>query len=166
MEHSAQVIKEVDQEYGEVFGRSYGGLTEAYRCQDAEAVLMTLGSVTGTVRTVVDQMRAEGHKVGVFKLRFMRPFPTEDVMALGQTVSKVGVLEKNISFGNEGTVFTNVNSALLALDTKVHSKNYVGGLGGRDITKEDIRGMFMDLLSHDCFEKKVEFIGMGCAINE
>ena len=166
MEGSVDVIRQVDAEYGKVFGRSYHGLTESYRCEDAEAVLMTLGSVTGTARCVVDELREKGVKVGVFKIRFMRPFPKEDVMALGKTVSKVGVLEKNISFGNEGTVFTNVNSALMALETKVQSKNYVGGLGGRDITKDDIKAIFMDLLNNDRFEERVEFIGMGCEINE
>ena len=127
---------------------------------------MTLGSVTGTVRTVVDMLRAEGHKVGVFKIRYMRPFPQDEVKELGKLGSRVGVLEKNISFGNEGTVFTNVNSVFSTLEKRVESKNYVGGLGGRDITKEDIRGIFMDLLSKEPFTERVEFIGMGCDTNE
>lgn len=166
MEGSAGIIREVDAEFGQVFGRSYHGLTESYRCEDAEAVLMTLGSVTGTVRAVVDQLREEGHKVGVFKIRYMRPFPQEEVKELGKLGVRVGVLEKNISFGNEGTVFTNVNSVFSTLEKKVESKNYVGGLGGRDITKEDIRGIFMDLLSKEVFTSRVEFIGMGCDTNE
>lgn len=166
MERSAGIIREVDAEFGQVFGRSYHGLTESYRCEDAEAVLMTLGSVTGTVRTVVDQLRAEGHKVGVFKIRYMRPFPQDEVKELGNLGARVGVLEKNISFGNEGTVFTNVNSVFSTLEKRVESKNYVGGLGGRDITKEDIRAIFMDLLSKKAFTSRVEFIGMGCDTNE
>lgn len=166
MERSIDVIHEVDREFGEVFGRSYHGMTESYRCEDAEAVLMTLGSVTGTVRTVVDELRAEGHKVGVFKIRYMRPFPEKDVLELGKQVAKVGVLEKNISFGYEGTVYTNVNSVLSSLETKVQSKNFVGGFGGRDITKENIRGIFMDLLNNETFAERVEFIGMGCETNE
>ncbi len=166
MEGSVDIIREVDAEFGQVFGRYYHGMTESYRCEDAEAVLMTLGSVTGTVRTVVDMLRAEGHKVGVFKIRYMRPFPQDEVKELGKLGSRVGVLEKNISFGNEGTVFTNVNSVFSTLEKRVESKNYVGGLGGRDITKEDIRGIFMDLLSKEPFTERVEFIGMGCDTNE
>lgn len=166
MQRSIEVIREVDQEFQAYFGRTYHGLTESYRCQDADVVLMTLGSVTGTARTVVDELRAEGHKVGVFKIRFMRPFPEEEIRALGESVSKIGVLEKNVSFGYEGTVFTNVNSVFASLENRVKSKNYVGGLGGRDISKADIRSIFMDLLNHDRFEKRVEFIGMGCECDE
>lgn len=166
MQRSIDVIREVDQEFYQCFGRTYHGLTESYRCGDAEVVLMTLGSVTGTARTVVDEMRAEGHKVGVFKIRFMRPFPEDEIRALGEAVPKIGVLEKNVSFGYEGTVFTNVNSVFASLEKRVKSKNYVGGLGGRDISKADIRRIFMDLLNHDAFEKRVEFIGMGCECDE
>jgi len=166
MQRSVDVIRQVDQEFQECFGRTYHGLTESYQCQDADVVLMTLGSVTGTARTVVDELRAEGHKVGVFKIRFMRPFPEEEIRALGESVSKIGVLEKNVSFGYEGTVFTNVNSVFASLENRVKSKNYVGGLGGRDISKADIRTIFMDLLNHDRFEKRVEFIGMGCECDE
>lgn len=166
MEKSIDIIREVDVEFGKVFGRYYNGMTESYKCEDADVVLMTLGSVTGTVRTIVDELRSKGYKVGLFKIRYMRPFPKAEVSELGKMVSKVGVLEKNISFGYEGTVFTNVNSVLSSLDTNVKSKNYIGGLGGRDITKEDIRGIFMDLLKNDTFKERVEFIGMGCDTNE
>ncbi len=166
MERSIHIIHEVEAEFEQAFGRSYHGLTESYRCEDAEAVLMTLGSVTGTVRTVVDELRSEGHKVGLCKIRYMRPFPKKEVSELGKMVSKVGVLEKNVSFGYEGTVFTNVNSVFSSLDTNVKSKNYVGGLGGRDITKDDIRAIFMDLLNNESFTERVEFIGMGCDTNE
>ncbi len=74
MAKSIDIIKEVDLEFGDMFGRYYHGMTEKYLCDDAEVALITLGSVTGTARQVVDELRSEGHKVGLFKIRYMRPF--------------------------------------------------------------------------------------------
>lgn len=160
------VIKKTDKDFGDMFGRYYNGMTESYMCDDAEVVIVTLGSIAGTVRTVIDQMREEGHMVGLLKIRYMRPFPMDDINELASKVSKMGILEKNISFGYEGTVYTNVNSALTASDIKVKTKNYVGGLGGRNISKDDIKNIFLDMLENDSFEKRVEYIGMECDLNE
>jgi len=144
---SAKVIAAVDRAFGEQFGRRYGGLIEAYRVEDAELVLITLGSVTGTARIVVDQLRAEGRKVGLLKLRYLRPFPAEELRALTRPAQAVGVLEKNISMGYEGTVFTNVRSALAQNGRDIPTLNFVAGLGGRDISKPDIAQMFAQLSS-------------------
>jgi pyruvate ferredoxin oxidoreductase alpha subunit len=163
---SIDIIEKTDKEYGEMFGRYYHGMTESYKCDDADAVIVTLGSVCGTVRTVINQMREEGHKVGLLKIRYMRPFPMDAINELASKVSKMGILEKNISFGYEGTVYTNVNSALIASDNKVKTKNYVGGFGGRDISKKDIREIFMDMLENDSFDKRVEYIGKECEYDE
>jgi len=160
MLRAAEVIGEVDRDFGARFGRSYGGLTEAYRCEDAEAVLVTLGSVAGTARCVVDAYRAKGKKVGLLKLRCMRPFPGAQVAEiLGQTKS-VGVLEKNISFGYEGTVYTNVCSALETAGVKLSAASYVGGLGGRSISKEDIGVIYDELLSGNQKRGEVEFVNL------
>jgi len=163
---SIDIIEKTDKEYGEMFVRYYHGMTESYKCDDADAVIVTLGSVCGTVRTVINQMREEGHKVGLLKIRYMRPFPMDAINELASKVSKMGILEKNISFGYEGTVYTNVNSALIASDNKVKTKNYVGGFGGRDISKKDIREIFMDMLENDSFDKRVEYIGKECEYDE
>jgi len=166
MAKSIDIIREVDLEFGDKFGRYYHGMTEKYLCDDAEVALVTLGSVTGTARQVVDELRSEGHKVGLFKIRYMRPFPEEEVKELGKMVGRIGVLEKNISFGYEGTVYTNVNSVFSGSDCQVQTKNYVGGFGGRDISKDNIREMYMELLSSEELKGRVEFIGMGCDIHE
>jgi pyruvate ferredoxin oxidoreductase alpha subunit len=159
---SIDVIKKTDKDFGDMFGRYYDGMTESYKCQDADAVIVTLGSICGTVRNVIDDMRNEGYKVGLCKIRYMRPFPKDEIIELGSKVSKLGILEKNISFGYEGTVFTNVNSALMGSGEKIMTKNYVGGLGGRNISKDDLRKIFIDMLDNDSFEKSVEYIGMEC----
>jgi pyruvate ferredoxin oxidoreductase alpha subunit len=116
-------------------------------------VLVTLGSITSTARVVVDELRDEGKKVGLCKIRYMRPFPHEDISALDAKV--IGVLEKDISFGYEGTVFTNVNSALIRAQKSPKTLNFIAGLGGRSITKYDIRNMF-DILERAKEGEKTE----------
>lgn len=162
MFNSIQVLKDVDQEFADTFGRKYDGMVEEYRCEDAEVVLVALGSVCGTIRVVVDKMRAEGKKVGLLKIRYMRPFPEAEVKDLAKRVNAIGVVDKDISFGYEGTVYTNVNSAISKIDKYVYKSNFVGGLGGRDITKDEIEEMFNKLFSgvENKSEEKVEFLAL------
>jgi pyruvate ferredoxin oxidoreductase alpha subunit len=166
--HSAEVIKKVDDEFGRAFGRQYNGLVEEYRCDDAEVLLITLGSVTGTARVVVDRMREQGKPVGLLKIRYMRPFPTEEVVAACAPVKRVGVLDKDISFGHEGTVFTNVNSALCRSGNSFQVINFIGGMGGRDVPKEDIEQMYRRLLEDADINHndRVQFIGMTVSTDE
>lgn len=161
-------VQRVDSDFQDRFGRGYGGMLESYRCDDAEAVLVTLGSVSGTIRIVVDRMRTAGHKVGLVKLRFMRPFPDEGLRRILGPVRAVGVLDKDISFGYEGTVFTNVNSALKHLANPPVSWNFIGGLGGRNISKRDIESIYRRLLdaADAPAARRVEFFNMRCRIHE
>jgi pyruvate ferredoxin oxidoreductase alpha subunit len=165
---SKEVIREVDEAFSKQFGRKYGGMVEEYRCADAEIVLITLGSVTGLGRIVVDELREAGLRVGVFKIRFLRPFPEEELINLAKYVKGIGVLEKDVSFGHEGTVYTNVNSAIAKARVCVPSYNFVAGLGGRDISKDDVTEMFQYIKEGVEGDKKdyVKFIGLGVEINE
>ncbi|MBM7867692.1 pyruvate ferredoxin oxidoreductase [Heliobacterium gestii] len=157
------VIDQVDRSFGEHFGRPYGGLMEAYRCDDAELILITLGSVSGTARRVVDALREQGEKVGLVKIRFMRPFPREEIAAVARNARAVGILDRDISFGYEGAVYTNVNSALAGNGQVPPTLNFIAGLGGRDIRKEDIETMFLRLASAADGRpfQRVEFIHLG-----
>lgn len=168
MMDSKEVIKSVDKEFGDRFGRYYGGLVEEYNCDDADVVLITTGSITGTTRAVVDKMRENGQRVGLLKLRYLRPFPGEEIRKLAKKVKAIGVIDKNISYGYEGTIFTNVNSALSHLRELPLNINFIGGMGGRDISKEDIEGMFLSLLDgiNGKEQERVQFVGMGCEIDE
>ncbi|MQY76598.1 MAG: pyruvate ferredoxin oxidoreductase, partial [Spirochaeta sp.] len=165
---SVEVIQKTDSEFAERFGRKYGGLVEEYFCNDAEVILVTLGSVTGTARVVVDRLRETGRRVGLLKIRYMRPFPVNEVNRVCGTVKRVGIIDRDISFGYEGTVFTNVNSALSRLSNSPETVNFVCGLGGRDIAKEDLEGMFLQLLdgSGSGEMERVQFIGMRVSIND
>ncbi len=168
MFNSIQVLKDVDQEFADTFGRKYDGMVEEYMCEDADVVLTALGSVCGTIRVVVDKMRAEGKKVGLLKIRYMRPFPEAEVKDLAQRVKGIGIIDKDISFGYEGTVYTNVNSALSKIDKYVFKSNFIGGLGGRDITKDEIEDMFNHLFDgvEKKSEEKVEFFSLNVETND
>jgi len=145
MLEATRVAVDVDDEFGRRFGRSYGGAVTAYRCEGAEVVLVTLGSVAGTVRDAVGVLRNRGVAVGMLKLRFMRPFPTRKIEKALASARAIGVLEKDVSFGHAGAVFTEVASALAGVATRPVLVNFVAGLGGRDISRADVEQMFTEL---------------------
>lgn len=166
MQKSVDVIESVDKEYGDMFGRYYGGMLEEYKCDDAEVILVTTGSVTGTARIVIDSLRSEGKKVGLLKLRYLRPFPAERLAEILTKAKAIGVIDKNISFGYEGTIFTNVNSALVQSNSIPHTLNFIAGLGGRDITKENIKNMFESLLSvtNGEIQERIQYMNVRCEL--
>ena len=131
MEHSLEVIEEVGKEFGDLFGRYYG-LVEEYKSEDADIILIAMGSICGTIKDVVDKQREEGKKVGLVRIRTYRPFPKE---ALKNAVkdAKLAVLDKDISLGAGGAVYLDTKATL---DNEVYG--FVLGLGGRDITPEHI----------------------------
>ena len=98
-----------------------------------------------------------GKKVGLLRLRYLRPFPNEEIVKLLKDAKAVAVLEKDISFGNEGTVYTNVNSALKKGNVTCPTSNYIGGLGGRDIEKHQIIEIFERITS---MQSEIKFIGL------
>jgi pyruvate ferredoxin oxidoreductase alpha subunit len=112
-------------------------------------------------------MREQGKKVGLIKLRYLRPFPKEELKEAVKHAEVIGVLDKDISFGYEGTIYTNVRSVLSEL-SGIRSVNFVGGMGGRDISKTDISYMFDSMLNPQTTEKQknVEFINMGVLTDE
>jgi pyruvate ferredoxin oxidoreductase alpha subunit len=145
MRAAIPVIAEVEQRFAAQFGRAYPGLVDAYRCDDAEYVLVTLGSIAGLARTVVDALRERGVRAGLARLRYLRPFPYDELPQAIGAARAVAVLEKDISFGGEGTVFTNVCSALYRAGLVVPALDFVGGLGGDDITEAQVETIFARL---------------------
>jgi pyruvate ferredoxin oxidoreductase alpha subunit len=159
---SAGVIKDIEERFERIFKRKYTGLLETFKTEDAEFILITLGSVAGTVKPVIEQLRAQGVKAGLVRLRYIRPFPAKELSSICKNVKTLGVLEKDISFGYEGTVFTNVKSALFDAGLVKPSHNFIAGLGGRDIPSEDILKMFNILTSAENSgeTEKIHFIGL------
>jgi pyruvate ferredoxin oxidoreductase alpha subunit len=129
-------IPQIADEFAQRFGRRSGGLLSSYRCEDAETIVVALGSVVGTLQDAVDEMRAGGHKVGVLGIRSFRPFPLAAVRAALQGARRVVVLEKSFSVGLGGVVSTDVRLALSGL--QLHGYTVVAGLGGRAITKASL----------------------------
>lgn len=131
LQNSLSVIEEVGKEYGEKFGRTYG-LIEEYKSEDAEIILIAMGSLCDTIKDVIDEHRENGEKVGLIRVRVYRPFPKEALKAaVGD--AKLAVIDKDVSFSSGGALY---------LDTKATVKNdtynYIVGLGGRDITPTHI----------------------------
>lgn len=137
-EKARQVIKEVGDEFGKMFGRKYG-VVEAYRCEDAKVILVTSGTITGTARIVVDQMREEGRKVGLLKQKLFRPTPVDELREILYKAQKIAVIDRNMSFGHSGVFTQEIKSALYGLPGAPPVFDYIIGLGGRDVTPNDIR---------------------------
>lgn len=142
---ASAVIAEVENRFARIMGRRYPGMLDLYRMEDAEVAIVTLGSVAGLVRQTVDALRAAGLRAGLVRIRYMRPFPSAELARALSGVRAAGVLEKDISFGAEGTVFTNVNSALQQAGSTIPTVNLIGGLGGDDIAEQQVEDAFFDL---------------------
>jgi pyruvate ferredoxin oxidoreductase alpha subunit len=140
MDSARELIGNVDRDFGKSFGRSYGGLFEPYRMEDAVLALITLGTATTTARAAVDELRAQGMKTGLIKLRFMRPFPERELREATRHLKALGVFDRSIAMNRYGPVFTEVRGALHV--SGIPLTNHIAGLGGRDLTMEDMRSIF------------------------
>ena len=140
VESAKEVVSEVNREFSNVFGRDYGGLIDTYMMEDAEIALVTIGTVTSTARKVVDDMRHDGKKVGIVKLRFFRPFPIDELRNALSGMGAVGVIDRSISYNGGGPIFSEVRSALYGMTMPVI--NHLVGIGGRDVTENLITTIF------------------------
>jgi len=131
-----ELIPTIAQEFAQRFGRASGGLVRGYRCEDAETIVVALGSVLGTLQDTVDELRDAGMKIGVLGIRSFRPFPLAAVRAALQGAKRVVVLEKSFCVGLGGVVSTDVRLALSGL--RLDGYTVVAGLGGRAITKASL----------------------------
>ena len=156
--NAKKAVAEAEDKFADIFGRRYTGLTESYRTEDADYILITLGSIAGLVKETVDKLRDEGRKVGLLRLRYIRPFPNEEIADAVKNAKAVAVLEKDVSFGNEGTVYTNVNSALHKANLSVPASNYIGGIGGKNISADEIETIYNELTKE---QTEVKFLGIG-----
>ncbi len=165
MRNALAVIPQVHDEYAEMSGRSYGdGLLEQYALEDAEVAIVCLGSTAGTVKTVIDELRAEGVRAGLLRIRTYRPFPAEALVKALSSAKAVAVLERSMSFGGGGgAVFHEVRNAFYDAATRPFIVNYVHGLGGRDTNQTQIRRIYEDLqkiIRSHRVDDLVRFIGL------
>lgn len=142
LEKSKKVILDVENEFAKLTGRKYG-LIEGYKLDDAEFAVVALGSTVGTARVIVDEMRAEGKKAGLLKIRCYRPFPAAEVAAALKNVKAVAVMDRATTNGGYGgPMFNEVRAALYDLGTGPKTVSYVYGLGGRDVPASSVRRVF------------------------
>ncbi|MFH0904139.1 MAG: pyruvate synthase subunit PorA [Methanobacteriota archaeon] len=127
-------IEEVALEFSEKYGRYYGGLLDGYMLDDAEIVIMAMGSVIGTIKDTIDMLQKEGESVGLLKVRSFRPFPADEIRKALKNAKVVITLDKNISIGkNEGALCTEVKACMYNRDVRVPVIGFMLGHGGRDI---------------------------------
>lgn len=138
MENARIKINEVDKEFEKLFGRSYGGTIERYRCDDAKFLVLSMGTLASESKIAVDSLREQGYKVGSVKIRVFRPFPNKELRDVAMGKQALVVIDRNISFGNEGCLFTEAKGSLYNLKQRPKIFGFVAGLGGRDVTQMQI----------------------------
>ncbi len=152
MKNSFAVIERVTKEFEKKFGRKFGIFIDTYKMEDAETVIVAMGSVIGTIKEAVDLMRANGIKVGVMKVRTFRPFPKQAVVDCLKNIKNVIVIDRASSVGSGGILATEVRAAFYGNTTVPKVNSYIVGLGGRDITIKtitDIVGNFANVKVQD-----------------
>ncbi|MBT3011030.1 MAG: pyruvate ferredoxin oxidoreductase [Candidatus Thiodiazotropha sp. (ex Lucina pensylvanica)] len=157
-----ELIPEIAEEFKTTFGRDSGGLISNYRTEDAETIIVTLGSVIGTIADVIDTMRDAGHKIGAISLRCYRPFPKELLRNALLECQRVVVFEKCLAVGMGGIVANNVRMSTRGLSTPVYT--VIGGLGGRPITRKSLTDLFERAMQDDLEE--TSFLDIKCDIVE
>ena len=163
LENAKEVILQVAEEFEKISGRSYG-LFEEYRTEDADYIMLLIGSAAGTAKQAVDDLRAEGKKAGIIKLRVFRPFPAAELAEALKNCRMAAVLDRCESYnGNGGPLGCEVDAALFRNKVMIETVNYIYGLAGRDFTVNDVYDIFNELEEADQNGSKVEqyqYIGL------
>jgi 2-oxoisovalerate ferredoxin oxidoreductase alpha subunit len=161
MERVLPKLNQIEEDFYKEFGRKYTGPLELYNTEDAEIILIISGAASGTIKETVDTFRKKGIKVGLIRLRIFRPFPSE---ALGKALSNasfVGVIDRSFSFGHEGAIFTELKASLYGRKSVPMIKNFIVGIGGRDITTDTITKIYencFNCLNNEKVDIPVEWI--------
>jgi pyruvate ferredoxin oxidoreductase alpha subunit len=147
MERAKSVIKRVDAEYGKLFGRSYGGLIQCYRCEDAKYIAISMGAWSGELMEAINMLRDEGYSIGVARIRFYRPFPHEDLWEVTRSARAVFVFDRAISFGSWGQIYTDLVAGLLLHTNKLPPvMDIVAGIAGVHVSAEDFYTIIKKLI--------------------
>jgi pyruvate ferredoxin oxidoreductase alpha subunit len=142
MEKAKSKIEKVANDFKNAFGRYYGGLIDKYQANDADTLIVGMGSMLGTIKDVVDKMRSQGKKIGIVKVRSFRPFPNEQLYDALKGAKNVIVFEKALSLGKGGILCSEIRSLFDSKSRNAPSNfsNFIVGLGGRDITQNSLLG--------------------------
>ena len=141
MERAKELIPEVGRDYKKRFGLTGLDFLETYRCEDAEMIILTMGTMGVEARISVDRLREKGIRAGVARLRVFRPFPVEHIRRLAEEAEMLTIIDRHISYGAEGALAMETKWALCALDERPPMTSFIAGIGGRDVTYKDIERM-------------------------
>ena len=163
LENSKAVILEVAKKFEALSGRSYG-LFEEYRTEDAEYIMLLIGSAAGTAKAAVDELREQGKKVGVLKLRVFRPFPADEIAHALRHCKAVAIMDRCESYnGNGGPLGSEVTAALFKNRVMITAVNYIYGLAGRDFTVDHVKDIFAEMeddLKNGRETKQYQYVGL------
>lgn len=143
MKTAKSVIENVSQKFGEQFGRKYE-LFESYLLDDADRVIIAINSIAGEIKEVVDELREQGEKVGLLKIRMFRPFPYAEIAEALGGCKIVAVMDRSTSMGAYGPLFSEISSALYNAESKPLLYNRTYGIGGREMLADDIKDIFKE----------------------
>jgi pyruvate/2-oxoacid:ferredoxin oxidoreductase alpha subunit len=138
MDNAKHLIPAIDKEYRRTFGFEHGGLVEKYKCEDADLILLTMGTMGSEAKIAVENLRKDGLKVGSARVRVFRPFPKEEIVKLSEKAQMLVAIDRHISFGMEGFLATEIKASLLNREDPPPVAGFIAGLGGRDVTFETI----------------------------
>ncbi len=138
-ENAKKLIKDISKDWKNRFNRFHGDLLELYKCEDSEYILFSMGAIGAESKVAIDNLRKKGKKIGLARVRTFRPFPKEEILKISKN-SDLIVIDRNISIGMEGALFSEIKASLYGKsDSKVYG--FISGLGGKDVTFEDIEQM-------------------------
>lgn len=168
--NAKKVFKEISEKYEKVSGRKIN-MIDTYMVEDAETVIIAIGSTAETIEEVVDRRRKNGEKVGVIAIRMFRPFPEEEIISALKNVKNIAVMDKVMDYSlNGGPLYKEIISAIYDIreknkdrdkekDKNIIVSNYIYGIGGRDIGVDDIEEIFNDILD-DSNDEKIRYVGL------
>jgi pyruvate ferredoxin oxidoreductase alpha subunit len=149
----------VDREFKKFFGRSYG-IIEPYKCNGAEIILVTSGTITSTSRDVIDELRKRNVKIGLLKIRMFRPFPAEAIVKALENCKKVAVIDRNIGYGVGGIFCQEIKASFCNHRKRPQIFGYITGIGGRDVTPDTIKEVIKHTRKSSKADNKINYIGL------
>jgi pyruvate/2-oxoacid:ferredoxin oxidoreductase alpha subunit len=159
MEKAKGVFRSLSGEFESTCGRTYAPV-EPYLAEDAEVLLVTVGTITGTARVFVDEARKDGKKVGLVKMKMFRPFPEEEVRQALKGSKRVVVLDRNISLGGEGIFCQELKAAIYGMEPKPEVVGVIAGLGGLDVTPESLGDLYQKVMRGEIGSGKPYWMGV------
>jgi len=154
--NAKKLIPQIAKEWSKLSGYFHGDLLEYYKCDGAEHILLSMGAIGAESKIAIDELQKAGQKIGLARVRVIRPFPTEEIIKLGKQADLI-VIDRNISVGLEGVLFNEVKAALYG-ESDAKATGFIAGLGGKDVTYKDIETMCMKSMKGKT--KEQEWYGM------